>query len=198
MQKQIGRVEAIIKEIQSFDFVRWPPAKYGRLFGRRTIGEVLREKTANYMNPCLELTSSAVVLLAEQGFKPTFVIEEKIGEHTNKPVLHFAIEISIDGKIHTIDFSQRRNVLFYQGKYNLDKSSKREIHLGLKRIKASGFTRAQSPLSFFGVTNIKKIGRTFRHFKYPHLRAVFEAMHRADSQFLFDKVRKSKRRIRRG
>lgn len=99
----------------------WDPKNYEARYGKRSANEIILSRQTNYMNPCLDWTMATITMLKERGFETVLVAEEKIGEHTKAPFLHFAIEIKNKNKIYTIDFQTRKTLVYYSGKYNPDK-----------------------------------------------------------------------------
>ena len=195
-RQQKTAIYRIIRGVQQqMQLVRWPPEKYGRLYGKRSVEQIIKEKNTNYMNPCLDLTMVTIHLLREHGFNPTCIAQELIGEHTGKPTLHFAIEVPVAEKTYTIDFPRSKTANFYEGAFDHMKSFPHLMPIEVHRLPTDHFTIKTKPFHFFGVARLRRIGARFKRVKYAHIRKAFTAMSKADHPELHATVRARPTRI---
>ena len=194
LESVLNEVEWIQREMR---LVRWDPKDYSRLFGRRSIEEILESRQVNYMNSCLDLTTAFIFRLRQQKLDPRLVIQELTGPHTGKTAFHFATEVKIGLEWHTIDFKTGKSALVYPGKYAPEKSNPANRHLNLQRF----YTRAFGPKTNFfqllGISGWRQIGKKFPFMRYSHVRAAAKAMKAADSETLFSKIKRIRPSIRR-
>ncbi len=187
---EIEKALDLVKWVQeNIRLARWKPELHRKRFVERTAGEVLRRRTANYMNPCLDLTTALAIQLKENGFKPTFVVQELISEHTQKPAFHFALEVQADKKKYTLDFKTGKTAIVYKGQYNPKKSNPQIKNLVLKRFSTEKLERSTTPFQFFGIKRTSEMSRVFSHNTHESLQAAFKAMKRDDNSKLFRQVK---------
>lgn len=189
-RQHLAEILITIRRVQQqMQLVRWPPALYGRTYGKRSVEQILRSKSTNYMNPCLDLTIVLLHYLREKKYKPTLIVEELISEHTGKPTLHFALEIPVGEKVFTVDFPRSKTANFYEGKYDHLKAYPHLLAIAQHEVPTETFTPKTKPFRLVGVSSLRQIGKRFQRVRYAHIRKAYEMMRRADRPELLNAVR---------
>jgi hypothetical protein len=120
---------------------------------------------------------------------------EHIGQRIKGPLVHFAVEVKIDGQVHTINTEGFNEVHIYRGKYDPAKSKPGRKHLGVVRISTAKFNRKTTFLSALGVRNFKEFGQRFKYFGYAEMRKTLKHVRETDSKRLFKRISTQKKRI---
>jgi hypothetical protein len=99
--------------------VYWTNEKIEKLFGKRSINEILKSKETCFMNPCLDLTLVSSYFLSQEGIPHEFVIEEHLPtENFNFNRLHFVIEFKNTHKNYVLNYKRGNEVYIFEGNYN--------------------------------------------------------------------------------
>ncbi len=176
--------------------VRWDPKDYYRKFLTRSVREIIESKETNYMSPCLDLTIVLANRLKRIGIEPQFVIQEITNPYTQHPGFHFAIEITVQGKTHTIDFKTGKEAYFYPHPYDRSKSNPHIAELHLIREKINWENIDATPAELLGVTGRRK-WRRFKFVRKKHISSSLKRMKADDSEPLFQRVRMLPKKIKR-
>lgn len=193
---QLAEVLRMIRSVQrQLQLARWRPTLISRRYGKRSAEKILESKEVNYVATCLDLTFALTHQLKKRGFNPTFVVDELVGEHTNKPTLHFAVELEINGKPHTIDFAANKSALFYDGHFNHGRAFPGLLQLGEHKFGTQELKSNQTPMEFLEIRRLREINKRFPKVKYKDLRAVLAQLKKVDSERLFGIIRARRPRI---
>ena len=110
--------------------VYWTNEEIDRWFGRRSIGEIIRNETTCFMNPCLDLTLVSSYLLSQKEIPHEIVIEEHSPtkdfnfDKSNLVVkdfpfrVHFKIDFQYLNKNYSLNYKRENEVEIIEGKYN--------------------------------------------------------------------------------
>lgn len=185
-RRQLALVVKLIRKIQrQLQLTRWSSTLISQRYGRRSAPKILKSKEINYVATCLDLTFALTHQLKAAGFKPTFIVDELIGENTNRPTLHFAVEFEIAGEPHTIDFAANKSALFYDGKFTHGRAFPGLVQLGEHRFGTEQLEPHQTPMQFLGVKRLREVNKKFPKVKYKDLRSALAQLKQADSARLF-------------
>jgi hypothetical protein len=97
----------------------WTNEQIDKLFARRSVNDILKDKETCFMNPCLDLTLVSSYMIAQEDITNEFVMEEHLpadGFDFNR--LHFVIEFQHANKNYTINYKRGNEVHIFEGKYN--------------------------------------------------------------------------------
>ncbi len=197
-RKEIATVVKEIRWVQrNIHLERWTPDDFHRKYWRRTPEQVVQSGETNFLGPCMDLTIVMLDRLKKKGYNPELLVQELINEHSLQPSLHFAIEVPINGKIHTIDFYAQKRAVFYEGNFNPRRTHTTPFHLNVQRFPSDGFTSHTTPYKFLKVSTRREANRLFTHVKPIHLRALYRYMESANTPANFGRIRSIPSTIRR-
>lgn len=185
--------------MENVQLVRVDADEHRRIFGNRSAQDILATKKVSYMNACPDFTFAFIHLVKEKGFAPQLVVEEIVSTKTKLPTLHFAAEIPIGKKILTVDFTESRKVIYYEGEYYPQKSSPTKTSLGIHRYPTTKLGHTTTLNQFLGIKGITTLYKRFPHVTPTAARAVFDAMKKIDSPRLYQQFirrQKTMKRIR--
>ncbi len=192
MKKFLETIDWIKDNIQ---LVRNDATHFGKTFGTRSPGEVLRSKQTNYLNTCLDLTMATIHLLKEKGFKPVLVAQEGIYNTTKKPVVHFMIEVEIDRELYSVDYKRGKIVDIYKGPVRKESAARK--HIAFQRFDTTKLEKNMIPFEFFGVRDMSEIHKVLPNCTKEGILALTTMMEKANKTRLFNRVKNTNKRINR-
>ena len=194
--EQMQKVLDVIKWVQgNLELERFNPKTYSRIYGRRSVAQIIKSGKVPYIYSCPDIAMTLTALLKEAGFNPTFVAHEYIVRNTTHPLAHFALEIKVNGRLHTINPDGISKIQIYRGRYDPAKSKPGRKNLAVSRVSTEKLNRGTNLLGLFGIKNYKDLNKRFKHFKYAQMRHTLSYLRKADGPKLFERRSAQRRKI---
>ncbi len=96
----------------------WTNEQINKKFGRRSIKEIIEERTTCFMNPCSDLTLVSSYLLTQNQIKNNLVIEEHLPtKEFNFNRLHFALDYADGTGIYHLNYKDNNFAYVGIGEY---------------------------------------------------------------------------------
>lgn len=130
----------------------------------RSVRELLSSGETFYMHPCIDYTLLTIEHLKRYGFENIFLMIDELETPEWYIKLHFAINISYQGHLYSIDYMSRNTVLLWKWSFRSSYKNKEEQIKKSHRIEASYITLDDKFIDI-----VKKADIHFHYFNVDYL-----------------------------